>query len=116
MSEKYPRMAVAEQRCETGFLDDAELAVVAFGSPARFVKYAIRQCRAQGMKVGWIRPITLWPFPDQVVADAASGVHAIAVFEQNAGQMIDDVRLAVLGRTPVLAIGGIRHEHAGCGA
>ena len=115
MSEKYPRMAAAEQRCETGFLDDAELAVVAFGSPARFVKYAIRQCRAQGMKVGWIRPITLWPFPDQVVADAASRVRAVAVFEQNAGQMIDDVRLAVLGRAPVLAIGGISHDHSGFG-
>ena len=59
-------MAAAEQRCETGLLDDAELAVVAFGSPARFVKYAVRACRAQGMQVGWVRPITLWPFPDDV--------------------------------------------------
>jgi len=115
MSEKYPRMAAAEQRCETGFLDDAELAIVAFGSPARFVKYAVRQCRAQGMKVGWIRPITLWPFPAQVVTDAASHVRTVAVFEQNAGQMIDDVRLAVLGRAPVVAIGGISHDHSGFG-
>src|SRR5262249_47892651 len=115
MSEKYPRMAAAEQRCETGFLDDAELAVVAFGSPARFVKYAIRQCRAQGMKVGWIRPITLWPVPDQVVADAARRVRAIAVFGQSAGQVIDDVGLGVRGRARVLAIGGISHVHSGFG-
>jgi 2-oxoglutarate/2-oxoacid ferredoxin oxidoreductase subunit alpha len=115
MGEKYPRMAASEQRCETGFLDDAELAIVAFGSPARFVKYAVRQCRAQGMKVGWIRPITLWPFPAQVVTDAASHVRTVAVFEQNAGQMIDDVRLAVLGRAPVTAIGGISHDHSGFG-
>src|SRR5262245_31980097 len=98
MGEKYVRMAAAERRCETGLLDDAEVAVVAFGSPARFAKYAIRQCRAQGMKVGWIRPISLWPFPDEEVVAAASRVRAVAVFEQNAGQMIDDVRLAVLGR------------------
>ena len=67
------------------------------------------------MKVGWIRPITLWPFPAQVVTDAASHVRAVAVFEQNAGQMIDDVRLAVLGRAQVLAIGGISHDHSGFG-
>jgi len=114
MSEKCVRMA-SEKRCETGLLDDAEVAVVAFGSPARFVKYAIRQCRARGLKVGWIRPITLWPFPDEVVVAAASRVRAIAVFEQNAGQMIDDVRLAVLGRAPVTAIGGISHDHSGFG-
>jgi hypothetical protein len=107
MGENYPRMAAAEQLCETGFLDDAELAIVAFGSPARFVKYAVRQCRAQGMKVGWIRPITLWPFPAQVVTDAASHVRTVAVFEQNAGQMIDDVRLAVLGARPC---GDRRHQ------
>jgi 2-oxoglutarate/2-oxoacid ferredoxin oxidoreductase subunit alpha len=115
MAAKYPRIAVAETRCETGLLDDAEIAVVAFGSPARFVKYAVRQCRAQGLRVGWIRPITLWPFPDGVVADVASRVRTVAVFEQNAGQMIDDVRLAVLGHAPVVAIGGISHDHSGFG-
>jgi 2-oxoglutarate ferredoxin oxidoreductase subunit alpha len=114
MSEKCARMTT-EKRCETGLLDDAEVAVVAFGSPARFVKYAIRQCRARGLKVGWIRPITLWPFPDEVIVAAAGHVRAVAVFEQNAGQMIDDVRLAVLGRAPVIAIGGISHDHSGFG-
>jgi 2-oxoglutarate ferredoxin oxidoreductase subunit alpha len=91
------------------------MAVVAFGSPARFVKYAIRQCRAQGLKVGWIRPITLWPFPGDVIAEAATRLRTLAVFEQNAGQMIDDVRLAVLGRVPVVPIGGISHDHSGFG-
>jgi 2-oxoglutarate ferredoxin oxidoreductase subunit alpha len=115
MGEKYPRIAAAETRCETGLLDDAEVAVVAFGSPARFVKYAIRQCRAQGLKVGWVRPITLWPFPAEALAAIAGRVRAVAVFEQNAGQMIDDVRLAVLGRAPVVAIGGISHDLSGFG-
>src|SRR5206468_3895477 len=94
---KLPRIVAAETRAETGLLDDAEVAVVAFGSPARFVKYAVHACRAQGMKVGWVRPISLWPFPAETVAAAARRVRALAVFEQNAGQMIDDVRLAALG-------------------
>src|SRR5262245_39663608 len=113
--EKYPRMAAAEKRVEVGLLDDAELAVVAFGSPPRFVKYAVRVCRAQGMKVGWVRPISLWPFPDETLAEVAGRVRTIAVWEQNAGQMIDDVRLAVLGRVPVVPIGGVSHDHSGFG-
>jgi 2-oxoglutarate ferredoxin oxidoreductase subunit alpha len=115
IAAKLPRIAAEEQRCETGLLDDAEVAVVAFGSPARFVKYAIRVCRERGMKVGWVRPVTLWPFPAEAVAEAAGRVRALAVFEQNAGQMIDDVRLAVGGRVPVVSIGGISHDPSGFG-
>jgi 2-oxoglutarate ferredoxin oxidoreductase subunit alpha len=115
IAAKLPHIAAAEKRCETGLLDDAEIAVVAFGSPARFVKYAVRVCREQGMKVGWVRPVSLWPFPDEAVAAAAGRVRALAVFEQNAGQMIDDVKLAVLGRVPVVGIGGISHDHSGFG-
>ena len=88
---------------------------MAFGSPARFVKYAVHVCRQQGMKVGWVRPISLWPFPAAAVCEAAGRLRALAVFEQNAGQMIDDVRLAVLGTVPVVAIGGISHDHSGFG-
>jgi 2-oxoglutarate ferredoxin oxidoreductase subunit alpha len=113
--EKYPRIAAAETRWEGGHLDDAEVAVVAFGSPARFVKYAVRACRERGMKVGWVRPISLWPFPEEAIADVAGRVRAVAVWEQNNGQMIDDVRLAVLGRAPVVSIGGISHDHSGFG-
>ena len=115
IAAKLPRIAAAETRCETGLLDAAELAVVAFGSPARFVKYAVRACRAQGMRVGWVRPITLWPFPAEAVAAAAARVRTLAVFELNAGQMIDDVRLAVLGKVPVVPIGGISHDASGFG-
>ena len=115
IAAKLPRIAAAETRCETGLLDDAEVAVVAFGSPARFAKYAVRACRERGMKVGWIRPISLWPFPAETVAAAAGRVRTIAVFEQNAGQMIDDVRLAVEGRARIVPIGGISHDHSGFG-
>jgi len=115
IADKLPKIAAVEKRCETGFLDDAEVAVVAFGSPARFVKYAVHLCRQQGMKVGFVRPISLWPFPSETVAEAAGRVRALAVWEQNAGQMIDDVRLAVLGKVPVSAIGGISHDGSGFG-
>jgi len=75
----------------------------------------VHACLAQGMKVGWVRPISLWPFPAETVAAVAGRVRALAVFEQNAGQMIDDVRLAVLGKVPVVPIGGISHDPSGFG-
>jgi 2-oxoglutarate ferredoxin oxidoreductase subunit alpha len=114
-ARKIPEMRASEARVETGFLDDAEVAVVAFGSPARFVKYAVRLCRERGLKVGYIRPISLWPFPAQAIADAVTRVRALAVFELNAGQMIDDVQLAALGRVPLVPIGGVSHDHSGFG-
>jgi len=67
------------------------------------------------VRVGYLRPITLWPFPGEALARAAAGVQRVAVLEQNAGQMIDDVRLAVLGRAPVIPIGGISSDEAGFG-
>jgi 2-oxoglutarate ferredoxin oxidoreductase subunit alpha len=113
--EKLARIATAETRAETGFLDDAEHLVVAFGTPAKFVRYAVRRLRDKGLRVGYVRPITLWPFPADTVAEAAAGKRSVLVFELNAGQMIDDVRLAVLGEAPVRGIGGISTDHAGFG-
>ncbi|HEY6318376.1 MAG TPA: hypothetical protein VI462_10885, partial [Acidimicrobiia bacterium] len=114
MSAKQRAMA-AEARAETGYLDDADTVVVAFGSPARFVRAVVRDLRADGVRVGYVRPITLWPFPTEVVADAAADVRTVACFELCAGQMIDDVRLAVLGRAPVVGIGGISTDGSGFG-
>src|SRR5213593_1986758 len=93
----------------------AELVVVAFGFPGRFARYAVRLSRERGLRVGFVRPISLWPFPRDVVATAAQRTRAVAVFELNAGQMIEDVELAVRGRVPVHAIGGISHDHSGFG-
>jgi 2-oxoglutarate ferredoxin oxidoreductase subunit alpha len=115
VTEKHPAMRAAEVRVDTGWVDDADLVVVAFGFPGRFVKYAVRLARQQGLRVGYVRPISLWPFPSQAVADAAARAKAVAVFELNAGQMIEDVQLAVLGRVPIHAIGGISHDHSGFG-
>ncbi|MDX2167026.1 MAG: 3-methyl-2-oxobutanoate dehydrogenase subunit beta [Deltaproteobacteria bacterium] len=114
-TDKVAKMRAAEQRVETGYLDDAALVVVAFGFPGRFVKYAVKLARAEGLRVGFVRPISLWPFPAQAVAEAAAKAESIAVFELNGGQMIEDVQLAVLGRVPVQFIGGISHDHSGFG-
>jgi len=115
VADKMTRVASAEARSESGFLEDAEHLVVAFGTPAKFVRYAVRRLRDKGLRVGYVRPITLWPFPTDAVAEAAAGRRSVLVFELNSGQMIDDVRLAVLGRAPVLGIGGISTDHSGFG-
>jgi 2-oxoglutarate ferredoxin oxidoreductase subunit alpha len=75
----------------------------------------VRELRRGGARVGYFRPISLWPFPSEALARASAGARRIAVLEQNAGQMIDDVRLAVLGRAPVVAIGGISTDPHGFG-
>jgi 2-oxoglutarate ferredoxin oxidoreductase subunit alpha len=100
---------------DTGFVDDADVVVIAFGTPARYVRAAVRSLRDDGANVGWVRPISLVPFPSDAVAAAAEGARAVAVYENNQGQMIDDVRLAVLGRCPVRFIGGLSLDHSGFG-
>jgi 2-oxoglutarate ferredoxin oxidoreductase subunit alpha len=112
---KQDDIATNEVRVESGWVDDAETVVVAFGTPAKFVRYVVSRLRADGEKVGYVRPITLWPFPYDAVAEAATGARTIATFELSAGQMVDDVRLGVLGRAPVIAIGGISTDGSGFG-
>ena len=97
---KQAAITAEEVRVETGFLDDAQHVVVAFGTPAKFVRYVVGQLRAEGVHVGFVRPISLWPFPYEAVAAAAEGVRSVMVFEINGGQMVDDVRLAVALPTP----------------
>jgi 2-oxoglutarate ferredoxin oxidoreductase subunit alpha len=115
LSEKEDRIAEKEQRWEVEGEEDAELLVVAFGTVARFARAAIKDLQAEGLKVGLFRPITLWPFPSEALAQDAEGCPRIACLEQNAGQMIDDVRLSVLGAAPVVPIGGISTDAAGFG-
>jgi len=114
MVPKQEAMA-AEVRVETGFLEGAEFVVVAFGTAAKFVRYVVRQLRDEGVPIGYVRPITLWPFPYEAVAAASEGVRSVIVFELNSGQMVDDVRLGVLGRAPVRSIGGISTDSSGFG-
>jgi 2-oxoglutarate ferredoxin oxidoreductase subunit alpha len=112
---KVEQMEASLPRHEEEFTEDAELLVVAYGTMARFARYVVREMRAEGIRVGYFRPITLWPFPTVALAAAARGTTRVACLEQNAGQMIDDVRLSVLGAAPVTGIGGISTDAAGFG-
>ncbi len=101
LQEKYRTIRANEVRYETKFTEDAEYLIVAFGSAARIAEKAIEMARQQGIKVGLLRPITLWPFPTDEIAAAAKKTKGVLVAEINAGQMIEDVRLAVNGSVPV---------------
>jgi 2-oxoglutarate ferredoxin oxidoreductase subunit alpha len=114
IATKTPLME-REVRAETGHLDDAETVVVAFGSPAKFVKYAVAALRADGHRIGFVRPITLWPFPTETVARAAERARVVGSFELSAGQLVDDVRIAVAGRAPVVHLGGVSTDDSGFG-
>jgi 2-oxoglutarate ferredoxin oxidoreductase subunit alpha len=115
LQEKQDRIEAAEQRFESEHTEDAEMLVVAFGTMARFARYVVRELRAEGIRVGYFRPISLWPYPSKALAEAAAGVSLVACLEQNSGQMIDDVRLSLLGAAPVVPIGGISTDAAGFG-
>ena len=104
-----------EPLAETGFLDDAEYVVVSFGTAARYVRYVVGLLRDEGLPIGFIRPITLWPFPNDLIARAAESAKALAVYELNLGQMVDDVRLASFGRAPVQFIGDMTLDGSGFG-
>lgn len=103
--QTYALIEQNEVRYEEYFTDDAEYLMVAFGSIARICLKAIEDARAQGMKIGLIRPITLWPFPYAPIAEISHKVKGILTVELNAGQMIQDVRLATEGRVPVWHFG-----------
>lgn len=106
---------LTETRVETGQVGDARTVVVAFGTPAKFVRYVVKRLRAEGEKIGYVRPVTLWPFPYTAVAEAAEHADRVATFELCAGQMVDDVRIGVGGRAPVSTIGGISTDSSGFG-
>ncbi len=103
--ETYRKIEENEVRYQEYYTEDAEYLIVAFGSVARICLKAIEDARAAGIKVGMIRPITLWPFPTKVIAELSHRVKGILTVELNAGQMIEDVRLAVEGRVPVRHFG-----------
>ena len=101
----YRRIEENEVRFQEYYTDDAEYLIVAFGSIARICLKAIEDARAKGINIGLLRPITLWPFPTAEIARLAKQVKGILTVELNAGQMIEDVRLAVEGSVPVYHFG-----------
>ncbi len=102
LQAKYREIAANEVRWAAEQLDDAEIAIVAYGTSARVARTAIERAREHGLRVGLFRPITLWPFPTEPLAAMASRWRAILVVEMSAGQLVEDVRLAVGDRVPVL--------------
>ena len=102
LQEKYKALEENEVRYEEIGCDDADYVIVAFGSSARICSATVEMARAEGLKVGLLRPITLYPFPKKPLAElAARGVKGFLSAELNAGQMVEDVRLAVNGVAPV---------------
>jgi len=101
LMRKYERITKEEVSWETFFADDARLMVVAFGIAARIAKGAIKRMRDEGLKVGLIRPISLWPFPSKAIKELTKKVRHFFVFEMNMGQMLEDVKLALEGNGEV---------------
>ena len=99
--ERYRAIEDKEVRVECDYTDDAEYLVVAYGATARIAKTAVRAARKEGIRVGLLRPVTLWPFPKKEIAALAGKVKGILAVEMSMGQMVDDVRLSSNGRCPV---------------
>ena len=100
--ERYAKIEAEEQLAEEYMTEDADIILVAYGVAARVCRNAIKAARAKGLKVGLIRPITLWPFPKKVLSAAADKAKAFISVELSMGQMIEDIELATRCRRPVL--------------
>ena len=116
LQQKYQKIQVQQQRWEEMFLGDASLVLVAYGTMARIARGVLKRLRKKGKKVGLIRPISLWPFPNKIFQRLTTNEQraTFLVIEMSYGQMLEDVRLAVGGRAPVeffgRAGGGIPSE------
>lgn len=99
---KYNEIEKNETRFEEYMTDDAEIIVIAYGTTARIAKGAIKRVRKDGVRAGMIRPITLWPFPKQVLNGLASRVKTFVVFEMSTGQMLEDVQIALEGKADII--------------
>ncbi|GHV46348.1 3-methyl-2-oxobutanoate dehydrogenase subunit VorB [Synergistales bacterium] len=106
LQEKYALITSSETRFEHFMIDDAELVVTAYGTTSRICRSAVNNLRAEGLKVGMVRPLTLWPFPDAAYSSLPKSVRGILDVEMSVGaQMVDDVRLATLCDLPIAATG-----------
>ena len=99
--ERYQTIRDTETRAETYLIEDATIAIVAYGAAARVAGAAVDEVREKGIKAGLIRPVTLWPFPTSEIRQAAESLDSILTVEMSHGQMIEDVKLAVNGAIKV---------------
>jgi len=105
LQRKYRRVEKKEVLCEEHEVDDADIIVVAYGVAARIARSAVTKARQEGIKVGLIRPITLWPFPSDQISKIADEWRIFLTVEMSCGQMVEDVKLAVAGKAPVVFYG-----------
>ena len=115
LQAKYKVAAAREVRFEERHADDCDVLIVAYGTSARIAKGCLARARAAGIRAGLLRPISLWPYPAARLAELAGRVKGVLVVEMSAGQMLEDVRLAVNGRAPVFfegRMGGAVPEEA----
>jgi 2-oxoglutarate ferredoxin oxidoreductase subunit alpha len=98
---RYGLIKKEEIRYEEFMVEDAELVIVAFGIAARIAKGAVKTARSEGLRIGLLRPITLWPFPAEIIQELAARTKYFLVFEMNMGQMLEDVQLALQGKAEV---------------
>jgi 2-oxoglutarate ferredoxin oxidoreductase subunit alpha len=105
IQERLVTIKAAEQRWTEYKTENIDLLVVGFGTAGRIAYTAVEAARQQGMRVGLLRPQTLWPFPEKRLSELADEIGGVLVVEMNAGQMIEDVRLAVGGQIPVAFFG-----------
>lgn len=105
LQDRYRQIEKNEVLSEDYRMDDAEIVVVAYGIAARIARAAVDKARTEGIPVGLIRPITLWPFPTEQISAAAESFRIFLTVEMSAGQLIEDVKLAVAGKAPVLLHG-----------
>ncbi len=101
LDEKYKRIKEKEVRYEAVNIENADLVIVAYGTVARIVKTVINNAKKEGINIGLIRPITLFPFPEKIIAETAEKINKFLVVEMSLGQMIEDVKLAVSGKAEV---------------
>ncbi|HOX54715.1 MAG: 3-methyl-2-oxobutanoate dehydrogenase subunit VorB [Candidatus Omnitrophica bacterium] len=101
LQAKYKKIEATERRYESFHLNDSEIILVAYGTMARIAKEAMNEARAKGIKAGLIRPISLWPFPVEPFIESSDKAKNFLVVEMSAGQMVEDVRLAVNGKAKV---------------
>jgi len=101
LQKTYDIIEDKEVKAESFYVDDCEIILVAFGATSRICQKVMMSLRQKGIKIGMIRPITLWPFPKKTISDAAHKKVKFLVVEMNMGQMVEDVRIAVFGKSEV---------------
>jgi 2-oxoglutarate ferredoxin oxidoreductase subunit alpha len=113
VAAKYAALEPGEARWEERLVEDADVVVTAWGTTATVVDYVVDELRADGVRIGSFRPVTLWPFPGPALAQALAGARLVLVYELNAGQMLDDVRIHAPDRGAIRFIGSVSQDQTG---